>query len=118
MEQIFIGTHVLWVDVTTVQDVQNTNMTEQLKKCWDLESIGIRGDESSVYDKFAEEVRFNGERYEEKLPVKEHLENLSIKKEKEEQAERQRLEVEATMREKNENNGNRKKLKRSKRWKR
>ncbi len=107
----FAATHVLWVDATTVQDVQNTNMTEQLKKCLDLESIGIRGDESSVYDKFAEEVRFNGERYEAKLPFKEHLEILSIKKEKEEQAkrdkqrnkalaaERQRLEAEATMRE-------------------
>ena len=107
----FAATHVLWVDATTVQDVQNTNMTEQLKKCWDLEPIGIRGDESSVYDKFVEEVRFNGERYEAKLPFKEHLENLSIKKEKEQEAERdkqrnkalaaerQRLEAEATMRE-------------------
>jgi hypothetical protein len=47
-------------------------MTEQLKKFWELESIGIRGDESSVYDKFVEEVRFNGERYEAKLPFKEH----------------------------------------------
>ena len=68
----FAATHVLRVDATTVQDVQNTNMTEQLKKFWDLESIGIRGDESSVYDKFVEEVRFNGERYEAKLPFKEH----------------------------------------------
>ncbi len=38
---------------------------------WDLKSIGIRGDESSVYDKFVGEVRFNGERYEAKLPFKE-----------------------------------------------
>ena len=108
----FAATHVLRVDATAVQDVQNTNMTEQLKKYWDLESIGVRGDESSVYDKFAKEVRFNGERYEAKLlPFKEHLENLSIKKEKEQEAERdkqrnkalaaerQRLEAEATMRE-------------------
>ncbi len=28
-------------------------MTEQLKIFWDLESIGIRGDESSVYDKYS-----------------------------------------------------------------
>ena len=48
----FAATHVLRVDATTVQDVQNTNITEQLKIFWDLESIGIRGDESSVYDKY------------------------------------------------------------------
>ncbi len=55
-----------------MQDVQNTNMTEQLKKFWDLESIGFRGDESSTCDKFFEKIRFNGERYEAKLPFKEH----------------------------------------------
>lgn len=69
----FASTHVLRVDTTQVQDeLINTNMNEQLKKFWDLESIGIRGDENSVYDKFVEEVRFNGERYEAKLPFKEH----------------------------------------------
>jgi hypothetical protein len=68
----FAATHVLRIDATPVQDNLNPNMTEQLKKFWELESIGIRGDESSVYDKFVEEVRFNGERYEAKLPFKEH----------------------------------------------
>ena len=46
------------------------NINAQLKKFWDLESIGIVGNENSVYDKFVEEVRFNGERYEAKLPFK------------------------------------------------
>ena len=68
----FAATHVLRIDVTPVQDNLNPNMTEQLKKFWELGSIGIRGDESSVYDKFVEEVRFNGERYEAQLPFKEH----------------------------------------------
>lgn len=69
----FASTHVLRVDTTQVQDeLINTNMNEQLKKFWDLESIGIRGDENSVYDKFVEEVRFDGERHEAKLPFKEH----------------------------------------------
>jgi hypothetical protein len=68
----FAATHVLRIDTTPVQDNLNPNMTEQLKNFWELESIGIRGDESSVYDKFVEEVRFNGERYEAKLPFKEH----------------------------------------------
>ena len=67
------STHALRVDTTPVQDeLTNTNMNEQLKKFWDLESIGIRGDENSLYDKFVEEVRFDGERYEAKLPFKEH----------------------------------------------
>ena len=47
----FASTHVLRVDTTPVQDeLTNTNMNEQLKKFWDLESTGIRGDENSVYD--------------------------------------------------------------------
>ena len=66
------ATHVLRIDTTPVQEVENTNMDEQLKKFWDLESIGIRGDEGSVYDKFVEQVRYNGERYKAKLPFKKH----------------------------------------------
>jgi hypothetical protein len=68
----FAATHVLRIDATPVKDNLNPNMTEQLKKFWELESIGIRGYENSVYDKFVEEVRFNGERYEAKLPFREH----------------------------------------------
>ena len=68
----FAATHVLRVDATPLKDVPNTTMAEQLKKFWDLESIGICGDECSIWDNFVEEVRFNEERYEAKLPFKEH----------------------------------------------
>ena len=66
------ATHVLRIDANPVQEELNSNMTEQLKKFWDLESVGIRDNETSVYDKFVEEIQFNGERYEAKLPFKEH----------------------------------------------
>ena len=67
-------THVLRVDTSTV----NINEAElspeglQLSKFWDLETLGIRSDEKSVYDTFTEEVKFDGERYEAKLPFKEY----------------------------------------------
>ena len=66
------ATHVLQIDVIPVQREPDEDLKEQLKKLWDLETIGIRNDDKSVYDNFIEEVQFNGERYEAKLPFKEH----------------------------------------------
>ncbi|XP_028397220.1 uncharacterized protein LOC114521030 [Dendronephthya gigantea] len=42
----------------------------ELVKFWDLETLGIQEKEPSVYDKFTQEVHFNGDRYEAKLPFK------------------------------------------------
>ena len=33
------------------------------KRFWELESIGIREDESPVYDNFLRKIKFDGERY-------------------------------------------------------
>ena len=54
-----------------VQEGPN-NLSDQLKDFWELESIGIKPDEESVFDKFLKKTKFNGERYELKLPWKEN----------------------------------------------
>ena len=46
-------------------------LNNELAKFWDLETLGIKEDEPSVYDKFTQDVDFNSERYEAKLPFKE-----------------------------------------------
>lgn len=44
---------------------------EEIKYFWDLEILGIKYDELMVYEKFIEDIRYNGERYEVKLLFKE-----------------------------------------------
>ncbi|XP_028398884.1 uncharacterized protein LOC114522411 [Dendronephthya gigantea] len=67
-----VDTHILRIDTPSFQEEPNLNLNENLKKFWDLESVGIRYNEPSIYDKFVEDIRFNGTRYEAKLPFKEH----------------------------------------------
>ena len=45
-------------------------LEEKLTQFWDLESIGIKSEELSVYDKFKRDISFNNERYEVTLPWK------------------------------------------------
>ena len=40
------------------------NLDDQLKQFWELESLGITENEASVYDKFVQQIRFDGQRYE------------------------------------------------------
>ena len=66
------ATHVLKIasaDTSRVQD--------DLQKLWDLETLGIRDTETSVHDKFSNEIRFTGERYQVKLPFKDNHPMLS-----------------------------------------
>ncbi|KAK3732474.1 hypothetical protein QZH41_003783 [Actinostola sp. cb2023] len=67
------STHILKVEADLVQMEKDEqfNMKEELKKFWDLESLGIRNDEISVYDKFTQSIQFDGRRYEAELPFKE-----------------------------------------------
>ena len=44
------------------------NLDDQLKQFWELESLGITENEASVYDKFVQQIRFDGQRYEVSLP--------------------------------------------------
>ena len=46
-------------------------LVREVKHFWDLETLGIKHDESTVFEKFIEDIRHDGERYEVKLPFKE-----------------------------------------------
>ena len=61
------ATHVLKIESADISHVQ-----DDLQKFWDLETLGIRDTETSVHDKFSNEIRFTGERYQVKLPFKDN----------------------------------------------
>ena len=63
-----VQTHVLKVD--TDINASEISLNTQLSKFWDLESIGIRKDEATVYKSFQDEIRFVDSRYQVKLPWK------------------------------------------------
>ena len=65
------STHVLRVEISTLQPESAPKLNNDLAKFWDLETLGIKEEEPSVFDKFTQEVKFNGNRYEAKLPFKE-----------------------------------------------
>ena len=44
------------------------DLDEQLKKFWDLETLGIVDGESVVHEKFVQQIRFSGEWYSVVLP--------------------------------------------------
>ena len=50
---------------------EDMNLQRQLKQFWDLETLGIRDKEPSLYDKFLETVSYDGMRYQVRLPWKE-----------------------------------------------
>ena len=47
-------------------------MKDDLQKFWDLETLGIKEHETSVCDKFSNDITFTGERYQVKLPFKDN----------------------------------------------
>ena len=61
------ATHVLKIESADISHVQ-----DDLQKFWDLETLGIRDIETSVHDKFSNEIRFTGERHQVKLPFKDN----------------------------------------------
>ena len=69
------STHVLRVE--TEIETRNSDLQSEVKKFWELESLGIKSEEESVYHKFLKDTEFKGERYEVKLPWKEENELLS-----------------------------------------
>ncbi len=64
----FTSTHTLKVDIL----LPEPTLDDRLKQFWELESLGVMRDETSVYDKFVQQIRFDGRRYEVSLPWKEH----------------------------------------------
>ena len=65
----FSITHVLHVD-TALEDFLHV-LEDQLRAFWDLEALGIRDKERTLYDNFAEAVKFEDGRYKVPLPRRE-----------------------------------------------
>ena len=51
-------------------------LTEQLKKFWEIESLGICERETTLYDQFKRNVTFDGTRYEVTLPWREDVSSI------------------------------------------
>ena len=60
-----ITTHVMKVECSEIDP-----LTEQVSRFWDLDSIGIKENEPSVYETFVENIKHDGTRYEVNLPWK------------------------------------------------
>ena len=60
------STHVCKTDCLPIKG----NLDDQLKRFWDLESLGIMKNEDSVYQKFTQKISFDGQRYQVSLPWK------------------------------------------------
>ena len=66
-----ISSHVLKQEASCIQHHDLEQLDLQLKRFWDLETLGIGEAEPDVYDKFLEGVSFKAGRYEVELPWKE-----------------------------------------------
>ena len=69
-------THTLMTVGTVCATEPEQGLDEQLKRFWDLETLGIVDGESGVHEKFVQQIRFNGERYCVTLPWKDNCEHL------------------------------------------
>ena len=67
-------THLLRVDD---KPVESTQLAEQLRSFWELESLGICEEEKTLYDEFASNIVFQDGRYQVSLPWKEFHEPLA-----------------------------------------
>ena len=59
------------------QPVESTQLAEQLRSFWELESLGIHEEEKTLYDEFASNIAFQDGRYKVSLPRKEFHEPLA-----------------------------------------
>ena len=62
--------HVLYLQNFSESEAQ---LSEEIKKFWDLDSVGIRDDEVSVYEKHTSKIEFKKGQYEVGLPLKENF---------------------------------------------
>ena len=60
----FNAAHTLTICTSPV----NLSLDDQLRQFWNLESIGVMKDEPPVYERFVQQIKFNGERYQVSLP--------------------------------------------------
>ena len=71
---MFTSTHALKVDSCPMYT--DRSLDDRLRQFWELESLGIMKEEPSVYEKFTQQVSFDGQQYEVSLPWKEHHQPL------------------------------------------
>ena len=62
------ATHALRIDTHPVE----RDWDDQLRQFWELESLSTIKNEPSVYDKFVQQILFDGQRYQVSLPWKEN----------------------------------------------
>ena len=67
-------THLLRIDDSPTE---STQLVEQLRSFWELESLGISEEEKTLYDEFASNITFQDGRYKVSLPWKEFHEPLA-----------------------------------------
>ena len=60
----FVSTYSFMVDTLSTP----TDPDAELRRFWELESLGIRADEETVHDKFTQRITINNHRYEVSLP--------------------------------------------------
>ena len=64
-----ITTHVMFSQSLSEAE---TTLNEEIKKFWELDSVGIRDDEITIYDKHREGIELKNGRHEVGLPLKEN----------------------------------------------
>ena len=69
-------THTLMTTGTVCTTGLEQDLDEQLKKFWDLETLGIVDGESMVHEKFVQQISFSGQRYSVALPWKDGCDQL------------------------------------------
>ena len=62
--------HLIAMHVMKVECSEIDPLTEQVSRFWDLDSIGMKENEPSVYETFVENIKHDGTRYEVNLPWK------------------------------------------------
>lgn len=65
---LLTSTHALRIDACPTEE----SLDDGLRRFWELESLGIVGNEPSVYEKFVQQINFDGQRYTVALPWKEN----------------------------------------------
>ena len=66
-----VSTHTLRTDAHAATSDNQDLLNKGLKRFWDLETLGIKENESSVYDEFERNVTSRNGRYDVRLPWKE-----------------------------------------------
>lgn len=64
-----IKTHFLNISTSGIDE--RSSLDQDIKQFWDLEALGMKHNEPTVYAKFLEDIKYDGERYEVKLPFQE-----------------------------------------------